>query len=170
MRSANIPSNVETTTWNKFGQTINKNERRVPGIYIMSNTGQIEEIPDLKFRDLRIVIGRKYTQVSVSSTIASVLITFANSEMNIVDIEATFKPNTWQMFDYFLKVDSTVKSRGPFYHDVNGYLVSQRKIGERLDYDWIYRNEDKINANNYPMCSFGYVIQGDRKVRFYLLR
>jgi hypothetical protein len=85
-------------------------------------------------------------------------------------VEATFKPSSFQMFDYFLKIDSSVKSSGPFFHDVNGYLVSQRKIGERLDYEWKYRDDDKINANTYPMCSFAYVLQGNRKVQFMIRR
>ena len=43
------------------------------------------------------------------------------------------------MYDYFLKISSPIDSNGEFYHDVNGYLVSKRRIGQRLDYEWIYR-------------------------------
>lgn len=62
------------------------------------------------------------------------------------------------MNDYFLKIDSSIKGNDEFYHDMNGYLVSKRKIGSRPDYNWIYKQEDKINANTYPMCSFAYAI------------
>ena len=41
---------------------------------------------------------------------------------------------------------------------MNGYLVIGRKIGERPDYEWDYKEEDKINANTYPVCSFAYAI------------
>ena len=40
-QSANRPSSTQTTTWNKFGESIHKTERRDPGIYIMSNSGTI---------------------------------------------------------------------------------------------------------------------------------
>lgn len=70
------------------------------------------------------------------------------------------------MFDYFIKISSKIKAKGEFYHDMNGYLVSKRKIGERLDYEWTYHESDKINANTYPMCSFGYITDGIKKVIF----
>ncbi len=60
--------------------------------------------------------------------------------MNQIEATINFKPLNWQMFDYFVKIDSTVKSNGVFYHDMNGYLVSKRKVGERLDYEWNYRS------------------------------
>jgi hypothetical protein len=69
-----------------------------------------------------------------------------------------------QQFDYFLKVDSPLQPNGVFYHDVNGYLVSRRMVGQRPDYEWDYKPEDKINANTYPICSFGYVVDGRNKV------
>ncbi len=40
----------------------------------------------------------------------------------------------------------------------------KRKVGYRPDYKWDYKPEDKINANTYPMCSFAYAIDGDKKV------
>ena len=68
------------------------------------------------------------------------------------------------MCDYFIQVQSKLESRGQFYHDSNGYLVMKRKVGYRPDYKWDYKPEDKINANTYPMCSFAYAIDGDKKV------
>lgn len=38
------------------------------------------------------------------------------------------------MFDYFLKIDSNVKSDGPYYHDMNGFLVSKKEGSGK---DWI---------------------------------
>lgn len=40
----------------------------------------------------------------------------------------------------------------------------KRKVGYRPDYKWDYKPEDKINANTYPMCSFAYAIDGDKKL------
>lgn len=39
-----------------------------------------------------------------------------------------------------------------------------------MDYEWNYRKDDKINANTYPICSFGYVYSGDQKVNLLLFR
>lgn len=82
----------------------------------------------------------------------------------MIDLQTSFKPVNRDQNDYFIKVESTINSNGEFYHDSNGYLVIKRKVGERPDYKWDYHPEDKINANNYPMCSFAYAIQGDQKV------
>jgi hypothetical protein len=82
----------------------------------------------------------------------------------VIDLQTSFKPVNRDQNDYFIKVESTINSKGEFYHDSNGYLVIKRKVGERPDYKWEYRPEDKINANNYPMCSFAYAIDGDQKV------
>ena len=40
----------------------------------------------------------------------------------------------------------------------------KRKIGFRPDYEWKYKPEDKINANNASMCSFAYIIDNNKKV------
>lgn len=40
----------------------------------------------------------------------------------------------------------------------------KRKVGWRPDYNWNYKQYDKINANTYPMCSFAYAIDGQKKV------
>lgn len=68
------------------------------------------------------------------------------------------------MADYFIKIDSGVDSKGEFLHDMNGYLVINRKVGVRPDYRWDYKPEDKINANTYPVCSFAYALAGGKKV------
>jgi hypothetical protein len=47
---------------------------------------------------------------------------------------------------------------------MNGYLVSKRKVGYRPDYEWVYKVEDKINANTYPVCSFAYMVDSAQKV------
>lgn len=158
VRSSNPSTMTQTTTWSKFGDPINKSERRMAGIYIMSNSGNIELLGEAKFDHFKVVQGKTYSKISVSSKVSNIIITINNKELNILNIDATFKPPNTQQFDYFVKVDSALKSNGEFFHDVNGYLVSKRKIGQRLDYEWTYKPEDKINANTYPMCSFGYII------------
>jgi len=47
---------------------------------------------------------------------------------------------------------------------MNGYLVINRKVGVRPDYQWNYKAEDKINANTYPVCSFAYALAAGKKV------
>lgn len=44
----------------------------------MANTGNIEEIPDLKFHDLKILEGPKYSKISASSTVSNVVITVSS--------------------------------------------------------------------------------------------
>ena len=104
------------------------------------------------------VEGRRYSKISAESQHVRIEITVENAHLSILSVESSFQPSNSQQFDYFLKIDSSVKATGAYYHDVAGLLVSKREIGKRLDYEWTYKSEDKINANNYPMCSFGYVI------------
>lgn len=82
----------------------------------------------------------------------------------MIDLQTTFKPETRDLNDYFIKIDSKLNPKGEFYHDSNGYLVIKRQVGQRPDYNWNYKHEDKINANTYPMCSFAYAIDQDKKV------
>ena len=81
-----------------------------------------------------------------------------------MDLSSKFRPLTREMRDYFLRAESHVQNSDEFYHDSNGYLVSKRKIGYRPDYEWEYKTNDRINANNYPACSFAYLQDGTHKV------
>lgn len=42
--SPNNPSRRQTVSWNKYGQKTDKTESVQPGIYIMSNNGQLTQI------------------------------------------------------------------------------------------------------------------------------
>ena len=55
MRSMNQPSMTDTTSWDKFGNPTNKQERRIPGIYIMSNNGVIEPIPEIRWEKIKVI-------------------------------------------------------------------------------------------------------------------
>lgn len=83
-----------------------------------------------------------------------------------MDIVFDFKPSARSMQDYFLKVDSGVKS-DVLYHDSNGFLVAKRILNHRPDYDYEWKKEDAINGNTYPVCSFAYLLSGDKKIVFF---
>lgn len=163
MRSPNTNSNTDTYTWDKYGNKISKGENKMPGIYIMANTGSITEA-DMGVMEMYVTVGKVFTKIYLSSRTNDIVITIKNTEKNVIDLETTFKPTSRNMADYFIQVESKINSRGEFYHDSNGYLVIKRNVGIRPDYTWHYKPEDKINANTYPMCSFAYGIEGDKKV------
>lgn len=167
MQSANRLGSTSTHTWDKYGNRIDKNENRMAGIYIMANNGQLS---DMRFilDNVSVAKGKVFTKIYLSSTSNSAIVTIKNAEKNVIDLQTVFKPDTRDLVDYFIKVESKINSQGEFYHDSNGYLVIKRKVGERPDYKWDYKPEDKINANNYPMCSFAYAIEGDKKVLTHL--
>lgn len=170
VKSANRNTNTDTYTWNKYGEKQNKRENRIPGIYIMANDGKIGSINDAIFTELYAAKGTTYTKLWVSSTTAKVEITITTTAPQELDVDTTFKPPTREMNDYFLKIDTGLDFKGEFYHDMNGYLVSKRGIGQRLDYEWTYKPEDKINANTYPACSFFYAHSGNQKLVVFLDR
>lgn len=101
----------------------------------MANNGQIS---DMKFTldSIFIAKGKVFTKIYMASKINNVVVTIKNSEKNIIDLQTTFKPDTRDLNDYFIKIDSKIQSKGEFYHDSNGYLVIKRKVGERPDYNW----------------------------------
>jgi hypothetical protein len=41
VRSTNPVTVTDTITWNKYGEPQRKSERRIPGIYIMANSGKV---------------------------------------------------------------------------------------------------------------------------------
>lgn len=98
-------------------------------------------------------------------------LTFRKDDPSHVETNLIFTPTGYHMVDYFLRVESNVKSpTNEFFHDSNGYLVAKRKIGYRPDYDWVYKPEDKINANTYPACSFFYQVNEEEKVFYFLIK
>ena len=131
----------------------------------MSNNGKLKTFPQSKFTSLRVIPSKKYTKIWAINQVGHITITVDNKQAQVLDLETLFKPASFNMHDYFLRVSSPIKGGDQFYHDMNGYLVSKRKIGQRLDYEWKYALVDKINANTYPMCSFGYTSNRSKKVQ-----
>lgn len=131
----------------------------------MSNTGKIEPFSSA-FLQLKVAEGKTFKRVVASSVPSNIKITIKNDEPNIIDVVHQFKPDSRNMVDYFMKVSSNVKS-DTLFHDSNGFLVSKRILNTKPDYDFKMKNEDIINGNTYPVCSFAYLIDGDKKFLFF---
>lgn len=152
--------------WDKYGRRMDKTEHVVPGMYIMGNTGTVDAL-NHEFTELRVAEGKNYRKFILKSNVVSHLeITIDNEHPSEVDIVFEFKPIGRNMVDYFLKVDSPVKS-DMLYHDSMGYLVAKRILNERPDYDYEFKKEDLINGNTYPVCSFAYLLEGGKKMLFF---
>ena len=131
--SPNKGSSRKTMAWDKYGRKIDKTEHVVPGMYIMSNTGSIDEL-NHEFNEMRVGEGKTYKKFIFKSNVISKLeITIHNQDQTQVDIVFDFKPIGRNMVDYFLKVDSLVKSSS-LYHDSMGFLVAKRILNQRPDY------------------------------------
>lgn len=65
-----------------------------------------------------------------------------------------------------MKVGSNIKSN-ELYHDANGFLVAKREVDKRPDYEFVPHPDDRINANNYPVCTFAYFLNRDKKMTFF---
>ena len=131
--SPNRGSSRQTMSWDKYGRKTDKTEHVMPGMYIMSNTGSIEKM-DHQFSEMRVSEGKIYTKVVCKSNIVGRMeITIKPDNPNIIDVIFDFKPGSRAMQDYFLKVESPVKS-DMLYHDSNGFLVAKRILNERPDY------------------------------------
>jgi hypothetical protein len=83
-----------------------------------------------------------------------------------VDVIQNFKPTSTADVDYFLMVSSNVKS-DTLYHDSNGFLVAKRLLNKRPDYEFKVVKEDKINSNTYPVCSFAFFMEENKKFLFF---
>ena len=77
---------TSTTTWNKLGDPINKQERKLPGIYIMANDGKIENFQEADLKSMKVIEGDKYSKISVTSKIANFTITVDHKEVNIINV------------------------------------------------------------------------------------
>jgi len=53
-RATSSGTSVETKTWNKYGETMRKQENRIAGIYIMANNGKLESYSASKFTNLKV--------------------------------------------------------------------------------------------------------------------
>lgn len=131
----------------------------------MSNTGKIQPIQET-FSEFKFVQGKIYKRAILTSAVSKLILTIKTDEPNIIDIVHTFKPASRSMVDYFMKVSSSVKS-DTLYHDANGFLVAKRPLNKRPDYQFEAKPEDIINGNTYPVCSFAYLIDSDKKFLFF---
>ena len=152
-------------SWDKYGRRRDKTEYVVPGMYIMSNNGIIEPFSST-FTQMKVGEGKNFKRVIATSVPSTIKITVKNDEPNMIDVVHTFKPENRNMVDYFMKVSSTVQS-DTLYHDSNGFLVSKRALSSKPDYEFKMKKEDIINGNTYPVCSFAYLIDGDKKFLFF---
>jgi len=132
----------------------------------MANNGQLSVInPD--WRNIQVVEFGQFYRLLFDGPKIDITLTFRKDDPSNIEHNLVFIPISYGAVDYFLKVDSNVKNaQNEFFHDSNGYLVAKRKIGYRPDYEWIYKPEDKINANTYPACSFFYQVNEEEKVTF----
>lgn len=95
----------------------------------MANNGKLSTFAQSKFTSLRVIQGKKYIKIWAANQVGHVIITVDKSQPKLLDVETVFKPSSYMMYDYFLRISSQIKGNGSFYHDMNGYLVSKRKIG-----------------------------------------
>lgn len=128
----------------------------------MANDGKLVNLN--KFGLMVGVIGKHYARVIIEGEATSKLT--INLKDLVANFASYFQPIMKINVDYYLKVKSSISNNeGTFYHDMNGYLVSLRKLGYRPDYRINDGLADKLNGNTYPACSFIYVKDGiGRKV------
>lgn len=146
--------------WTKYNEQVNQTQTVQPGIYIMANNGQLSVLNG-GWSNMQVVEFGPFYRVLFDGPKIDITLTFRKDDPSIIEHHMVFTPTSYNSADYFLRVDSNIKSTtSEFFHDANGYLVSKRKIGFRPDYEWIYKPEDKINANTYAACSFFYQENG----------
>jgi hypothetical protein len=131
----------------------------------MANQGRLPE-GGRPFTHLKVAEGNIYRRVYLESNNSKIKITIKHDMPNIVDLVHRFHPANLSTADYFMRVSSTVKSN-TLYHDSNGFLVAKRELNSRPDYQFIVTPTDRINANTYPVCSFAYFIENDKKMLFF---
>jgi hypothetical protein len=73
------------------------------GIYIMANNGQIN---DMRFSidSVSVAKGKVFTKVFLGSNNINIVVTIKNSERHIIDLQTSFKPETRDYNDYFIKI------------------------------------------------------------------
>jgi hypothetical protein len=86
VRSGNFASATSTLTWNKFGEEIRKQERRIAGIYIMSNSGKVEPIQELRFQKLLVTEGNAYSRIVISSSVSTFIIKIDHKEPSVLNL------------------------------------------------------------------------------------
>lgn len=85
MQSPNRHSSTDTYTWDKYGRRNNKQESKMPGIYIMANSGQIMPTR-IDINKSYVSKGTHFTKFYFMGRVNSVVITIKNTEKNIIDM------------------------------------------------------------------------------------
>ena len=103
VQASNRLGGTGTHTWDKYGNRIEKGENRMAGIYIMANNGQIN---DMRFSidSVSVAKGKVFTKVFLGSNNINIVVTIKNSERHIIDLQTSFKPETRDYNDYFIKI------------------------------------------------------------------
>ena len=151
-RSKSGGASRKSVAWNKYGDRMDKNEYINPGMYIMFNDGKLETL-QLQYQDFFAAESSRFIKIFITADPINIEMTIDKKAPSYVDWISNFKPIDRSMADYFLKVESHVTNKDEFFHDSNGYLVAKRKLGWRPDYEWEYKEGDKINAQ-YVSCLF----------------
>lgn len=132
----------------------------------MFNNGILESMK-LNYTNFYAGSSSRYIKVVITAHPIWAEITIDKQNKIYLDWKSNFKPTERTQMDYFLRAESHVTNEKDFYHDSNGYLVSKRILNTRPDYEWEYKQGDKINANTYPACSFVYLKNTENKVRLF---
>lgn len=75
---------TDTVAWNKYGEKENKQERRIPGMYIMTNNGKIETIKQGQFNELHIGVGKIFTKVYAYNQFSSISLTIKKGAEHVL--------------------------------------------------------------------------------------
>lgn len=160
-----ISTSRQTVAWDKYNSRIEKWDRPTTGIYILVNKGVLNNLYDIT--NVKIFKGSRFVKIYLTfnnSALASEL-TIDLTHPEYFDINSKFRATPNLIKDYYIKLSSNINNPSKeFYHDANGYLVMKRKVNFRPDYKYIMKDEDRINANTYPMTAFAYIKDDTNKL------
>ena len=89
--SENKGGTRSSKAWSKYGKQSNKVERIMPGMYIMFNTGKTEKLFN-GYNSMSVGIGKIYQKFIFKLKFLTLELTIKNDQLNIVDVDFTFKP------------------------------------------------------------------------------
>lgn len=78
----------------------------------MANNGKLNSFSQSKFSSLRVISGKKYTKIWATNQVGHITITVDNNYLKVLDLETAFKPVSYNMYDYFLRISSPLKGNG----------------------------------------------------------
>lgn len=78
MQSSNRLGGVNTHTWDKYGNRIDKFENRMAGIYIMANNGQLSDMK-MNMDALSVIKGKVFTKIYLGNQDNNAIVTIKNS-------------------------------------------------------------------------------------------